>query len=139
GFELQLVGRVSDLDFGLIEVKPFIDYLRATLADGTDVPRLPPRRYGLELVLTAERWSAVIRHTRVRAQQRPGINESETAAYEQLNALVEHRWTHGRAETVLFLQGRNLLNREIRNSVSFLRNFTPEPGRAIELGLRMGF
>jgi iron complex outermembrane receptor protein len=40
---------------------------------------------------------------------------------------------------VLFVQGRNLLDREIRNSVSFLRNYTPEPGRAIEVGLRSSF
>jgi iron complex outermembrane receptor protein len=53
--------------------------------------------------------------------------------------MFEYRWSAGRHETVLFVQGRNLLDREIRNSVSFLRNYTPEPGRAIEVGLRSSF
>lgn len=139
GFELQLAFRFSDLPIGLLEVKPFTDYLRASLDDGTDVPRLPPRRYGIEFALLAERWSASVRHTRARSQLRPGLNETETAGFDQLNAQVEYRVRHGRFETIVFLQGRNLLDREIRNSASFLRNYTPEAGRAIELGLRSSF
>lgn len=139
GFELQLAFRLAEVPFGLLELKPFTDYLRASLDDGTDVPRLPPMRYGMEVSLLAEAWSASVRHTRARPQLRPGLNETETAGFEQLNAQVEYRVRHGRFETTFFLQGRNLLDREIRNSVSFLRNYAPEAGRAIELGLRSSF
>jgi iron complex outermembrane receptor protein len=139
GFEAQGVLRFPDVPIGLLEIKPFVDRLGARLDDGTDVPRLPPWRYGVELALIGEAWTASVRHTRARAQDRPGINETATAAYESLNAMFEYRWSAGRHETVLFVQGRNLLDREIRNSVSFLRNYTPEPGRAIEVGLRSSF
>jgi len=139
GYELQGVLRFPDLLFDLLEIKPFTDYLAARLHDGTDVPRLPPRRYGIEVALLGEDWSASIRHTRACPQTRPGVNETSTAAYEQLNAQFEYRWRSGRFETVAFVQGRNLLNREIRNSVSFLRNYAPEPGRSVEIGLRTTF
>jgi iron complex outermembrane receptor protein len=138
GFEAQFVMRL-DVPFGLLEIKPFMDFLRARLEDGTDVPRLPPRRYGLELAFVGEKWSAAIRHTRADAQTRPGVNEAETAGYDQLNAFFEYRLGGRPFETVVFVQGRNLLDNQIRNSVSFLRNYAPEAGRAIEVGLRASF
>jgi len=39
----------------------------------------------------------------------------------------------GRLE--LFAVGRNLGDAMVRNSTSFLRNFAPEPGRSVHLGL----
>jgi iron complex outermembrane receptor protein len=139
GFEAQLVLRVADTPLGLIEVKLFTDYLRAQFTDSTDVPRIPPRRYGFEVAHVGEQWTASVRHTRARPQQRPGVNETDTAGYEITNAAVEYRWKKGRFETVAFVQGRNLLDREIRNATSFLRNFTPEPGRTLEAGVRTTF
>jgi iron complex outermembrane receptor protein len=44
----------------------------------------------------------------------------------------------GRTATI-FLRGRNLLDEQIRNSTSFLRSFSPEPGRSIELGVELTF
>jgi iron complex outermembrane receptor protein len=42
-------------------------------------------------------------------------------------------------EILLFAKGKNLLNENIRNSTSYLRNFAPEPGRSAELGLRISY
>jgi iron complex outermembrane receptor protein len=39
----------------------------------------------------------------------------------------------------VFLQGRNLLNEEMRVHTSFLKNFAPLPGRALVVGLRGEF
>jgi len=39
----------------------------------------------------------------------------------------------------IFLQGRNLLNEDIRVHTSFLRNFAPLPGIALVAGLRGDF
>jgi iron complex outermembrane receptor protein len=39
----------------------------------------------------------------------------------------------------VFINGRNLLDREIRNATSFLRSFSPEPGRSIEIGIEARF
>jgi len=32
--------------------------------------------------------------------------------------------------------GRNLGNAQVRNSASFLRNYAPEPGRLVQIGLQ---
>jgi iron complex outermembrane receptor protein len=49
--------------------------------------------------------------------------------------LKANRW----GDLWLFAKGYNLLNEEIRNSVSFLRNFAPEPGRSFIFGVRATF
>ena len=40
---------------------------------------------------------------------------------------------------MLFAKANNLLNENIRNSVSYLRNLSPEPGRGAEVGIRISF
>jgi iron complex outermembrane receptor protein len=40
---------------------------------------------------------------------------------------------------VVYAKGNNLLNENIRNSASFLRNFQPEPGIGAELGVRIKY
>lgn len=45
---------------------------------------------------------------------------------------------HG-ADVLLFAKGNNLLDENIRNSTSFLRNFAPESGRGAEIGVGVEF
>jgi len=139
GFEAQLVLRAAEIADALVEIRLFTDHVRALFIDGTDVPRIPPRRYGFEIGVLGEHWSASLRHTRARPQLRAGVNETSTAGHETLGASIEYRRKRGHNETAVFLQGRNLLDREIRNATSFLRNYTPEPGRTLEAGVRATF
>lgn len=117
----------------------FSDLVRGSLSSGSDVPRLPPQRYGLSLESTSGPWNGQLRLTRGRAQTRPGDNETPTAAFTRLDAGL--RWTAATppvgAGMTLFVVGRNLGNQSIRNSSSFLRNYAPEPGRMVELGLEL--
>jgi iron complex outermembrane receptor protein len=45
----------------------------------------------------------------------------------------------GDSEFKLFARGDNLLDEEIRNHASFLRNYAPEAGRGITLGVRFEY
>jgi iron complex outermembrane receptor protein len=45
----------------------------------------------------------------------------------------------GDSEVKLFVRGDNLLDEEVRNHTSLLKNYAPEPGRAITLGFRLEF
>ena len=47
--------------------------------------------------------------------------------------------TFGDAKLLVFASGNNLLNDNIRNSTSYLRNFAPEPGRGAEIGVRITY
>ena len=40
---------------------------------------------------------------------------------------------------VVYAKGNNLLNQNIRNSASFLRNFAPEAGIGGEIGIRINY
>ena len=42
-------------------------------------------------------------------------------------------------ELLVFLKWKNIGDDEIRLSTSFLRNFAPEAGQSLELGMRFSF
>ncbi len=136
GYELELSWQLPLA--GGPKLALFSDGVRARLADGGDVPRQPPQRHGLYLQWRHGGWYGDLRATRARAQRRAGDNETPTAGYLLLNASL--RWTLPResgGRTTLFLVGRNLADREIRNSASFLRNYAPEPGRSVHAGVEV--
>jgi iron complex outermembrane receptor protein len=43
------------------------------------------------------------------------------------------------AKFMVFAKGNNLLNENIRNSTSYLRNFAPEAERGAEVGFRLSY
>ncbi len=141
GFEV-LIGGHWLIGPGELEIEVFGDTVRGYFADdgAGDVPRLPPASFGLGIAFDAERWRVGTRLTRGMAQRRAGRNESPTAGYLQLNADLGVRLpVAGSTRAFAFLRANNLLDDEIRNATSFLRNFMPEPGRSVELALRVEF
>ena len=66
--------------------------------------------------------------------------ETATPGHDLLNAeLSWHLPGPARADFELFLQGRNLLDEDIRNSTSYLKDQAPQIGRNLILGLRAAF
>lgn len=140
GYELELAFRLSAPVVGQFELALFADQVTGRLTSrNEDVPRLPPRRYGVQLTRESGPWLAWLRWMRADAQEFPGANETPTAGYDLLNAYLAYRTRVSRFAPIVFLRARNLLDEEIRYSTSFLRNYAPEPGRSIELGLQVSF
>ena len=122
------------------ELTAFTDYVRAELRGGAGpVPRIPPWRYGLEAEHRRNGWRLQARLTVAEAQNRAGRGETRTDGYVRLDAALERQWRLRRNRIVAFVQIDNLLDEEIRNAASFLRDVAPEPGRNLELGLRLAF
>ncbi len=142
GFETQLAIQLPRVNRTLSRVTLFADYVNAQFADGSgDVPRMPPRRHGFELQVVPGNWSARLRVTQVAPQLRPGLRETPTAGYTMVNLSLDWRVrldAEGR-ETILYFNGNNLLDQQVRNATSFIRNFSPEAGRSFEVGLRATF
>lgn len=141
GFEGELALKWAATRLGDIEWSVFADAVRARLpALDEDVPRMPPLRAGTQVAVRKNAWSGRIRITRHSAQDKPGANETASKGYTLVSANLNHvlPLPDGRSLT-LFLKARNLLNAEARNPVSFLRSFSPEPGRSIEAGLSVNF
>jgi iron complex outermembrane receptor protein len=140
GFESKLSLPVVESHYGLLDVSLFGDYTRGEFVHGGDVPRMPPLRYGFQLDYSKARWSASLRLTRGEAQDRPGAHEAKTAAYLLLGLGAQYQLKTGeRSQIILFAKANNLLDENIRNAASYLRNFAPEPGRGAEVGVRVSY
>ncbi|MDP2179243.1 TonB-dependent receptor [Methylicorpusculum sp.] len=142
GYEAEAQATLADTRFGQLKLTVFSDWVRGQFADGNrdDVPRLPPLRLGAEIGFGDTHWNTSLRYTRAEAQNRPGNNETATAGYHLLNASADYHWKGFEpVDFWVFAKASNLLNQEMRSSVSFLRNFAPEPGRSIVVGFRVTY
>ena len=123
-----------------LDLRLFTDYVRGKLDGGGNVPRATPPRFGLELNHRAGPWTANLSATRVMQQTRVAELETTTPGYTLLNIDMSYRVTKTKLNGVrIFLQGKNLLNEEMRLHNSFLKNYAPLPGRALVIGFRGEF
>ncbi|MDD5410272.1 MAG: hypothetical protein PHF31_02495 [Methylobacter sp.] len=83
-------------------------------------------------------WSTNARLTGGKAQNYAGGNDSNTPGYLLLNLDAQCRVaSFGDSEMLLFAKGKDMLNENIHNSTSYMRNFTPEPGRSAEIVIKL--
>ena len=123
-----------------LDLRLFTDYVRGKLEGGGNVPRATPPRFGLELNHRVGPWTANLSATRVVRQNHVAELETTTPGYTLLNIDMSYRITKTKLNGIrIFLQGKNLLNEEMRLHNSFLKNFAPLPGRALVVGLRGEF
>ncbi|MEI8384911.1 MAG: TonB-dependent receptor [Nitrosomonadaceae bacterium] len=123
-----------------LDLRLFTDYVRGKLEGGGNVPRATPPRFGLELNHRVGPWTANLSATRVVRQNHVAELETTTPGYTLLNIDMSYRITKTKLNGIrIFLQGKNLLNEEMRLHNSFLKNFAPLPGRALVIGLRGEF
>jgi iron complex outermembrane receptor protein len=140
GFEAQVKITLITTVYGYLSSELFADYVRGRLSNGGDIPRMPSLRYGLQLSWGNTDWTTQLRMTRAESQDNPGLNETETDGYWLLNLSANHRLSIAEyANILLFVKANNLLDQDIRQSVSFLRNSAPEAGRGAEMGLKIEF
>ena len=65
--------------------------------------------------------------------------ETTTPAYTRVDASINYIQRYGTTDVTWFLLARNLLNEEIRLSTSLLKDYVPQPGRNLIVGLRTRF
>jgi iron complex outermembrane receptor protein len=139
GYEASLIFPIIESKH-LVDLTLFSDYTRATLNSAGDVPQIPPLRWGFQLDYALGNWNSNLRLTRAEEQNSPGDNEADTPSYVLLNLATHYHIDNIKGMDVLaYAKGNNLLDDEIRNSTSFLRNFSPEPGIGAEVGIRINY
>ncbi len=140
GYESKLIFPLLKNHLGLVDLTLFSDFTRGQFTGGGDVPRMPPLRFGFQLDHTKGEWNTNLRLTRGEAQTHAGDNDTATAGYMLLSLGTQYQVLdlHG-ADVMVFAKANNLLNENIRNSTSYLRNFAPEPGRGAEIGFRVNY
>lgn len=140
GFESKLIFPMLENHYGLLDLTLFSDYTRAQFVNGGDVPRMPPLRYGLQLDYNQNKFSSYLRLTRGDDQTHSGAFETSTAGYYLLNLGLSYQLkAYQDSKLLLFAKANNLLNENIRNATSYLRNFAPEAGRGGEIGFRLSY
>ncbi len=113
--------------------------LKGSDLESNNVPRLPPYRLGIGLGYARGGFDAELRTVHAAEQDDPGAHESVTDSYQRFDASASYRWSAGALEYLLFARGKNLGDEDIRNSSSLLRDVAPEPGRSLEVGLRLQY
>ena len=139
GVEFEAQFTLLEKANGQLELTVFADMIHGEFNNSDDVPRLPPHRLGAKLSYERANWSAFVNVVDAAKQDKPGLNETQTAAYTRWDLGADFRVTGVDSSLVVFLKANNITDEDIRLSTSFLRNFTPESGRSVIAGLRYSF
>ena len=167
GMEAKLGWDIADNRSGLWTLDAFADVVRARLADaagssamlslaiphgdhvdevdarvatGGNLPRIAPARIGASLRWERDAWRASLGAVRHARQDRVAAFESATPGYTLVDAhLAWHRDGEDGRAWEIFLDARNLTDREARPHTSFLKDLVPLPGRSVGFGVRAFF
>ncbi len=115
------------------------DYVRATNQDtGSALPRIAPMRLGAGFDYEFGQFGSRLDVLHGFKQDRVDNNELKTDGYTLVNATASYRFkTDFRLE--VFAKARNLLDQDIREHSSFLKEIAPMGGRSLLVGLRGEF
>ena len=134
-------GDVSfDVTFTLLpdtlDLRLFTDLVRGRLENG-NVPRIPPQRFGLQLDYKTGPWAGYFSLIRAMRQDRVAELETATPGYTLADAELSYRISRSKSNHyTIFVQGKNLLDKEIRMHSSYQKDVAPLPGRALVIGVR---
>jgi iron complex outermembrane receptor protein len=145
GGEFQSQLDIGPLHGGIWGIENQFDVVRATFTDGSNVPRIPPVRAGGGLFWRDANWLARINYLHAFAQNDIAvIGETPTAGYNLLKAEISYNtkldptW-FGAREMTVGLVGNNLLNENIRNSVSYTKDEVLMPGIGVRAFANLKF
>lgn len=146
GGEFQSQWDLMPLGSGLFGIEDQFDVVRATFADGSNVPRIPPVRLGGGVYWRDASWLAKVKLIHAFAQNNiANVAETTTPGYDDLRAEVSYNWkaVNPRAdqlsEYTVGISGSNLLNRDIRNSASYSKDEVLMPGASVRLFASMKY
>ncbi|KQO59105.1 MULTISPECIES: TonB-dependent receptor [unclassified Methylobacterium] len=120
------------------------DFVRAQFDDGSYVPRIPPHRLGGGAFLRANGWFGRVNLLHAFDHTEIAPFETLTRGWNDLRAELAYTQSldpaiYGATEVTVGLQGRNLLDDDIRNSASFKKDEILLPGRNVRLFLTARF
>jgi iron complex outermembrane receptor protein len=145
GAEFQSQLDVGPLNGGIWGVENQFDVVRATFTDGGNVPRIPPVRVGGGLYWRDANWLMRVNLLHAFAQNDIAeIAETTTPGYNLLKAEISYKtkldpsW-FGAREMTVGLVGNNLLNENIRNSVSYTKDQVLLPGLGVRAFANLKF
>jgi iron complex outermembrane receptor protein len=139
-------GVEAEASVPLFDVGPFKavgdvqgDYVRATLADGTPVPRIPPLSALGALELQSDPVDLRAEVQWFDGQDRVAPLETPTEGFAQVNMSVAWKPLRGGKNVTVMLQANNLFDVEGRRHASFTKDFVPLAGRNVKVSVKTSF
>jgi iron complex outermembrane receptor protein len=145
GVEFQSQWDLLPLGGGQFGVESRFDVVRATFADGSNVPRIPPVRLGGGVYWRDANWLAKVNLLHAWAQNDVAASETATPGYNNLRAELSYTWKKAQpafnapSEVSLGIVGTNLLNDGIRNAASYSKDQVPMPGASLRVFARLKY
>jgi iron complex outermembrane recepter protein len=133
GAELLAEYDVQRIWRGVWGVEGQYDFVHAVLADGTYVPKMPPHRLGGGVYYRDIHWLARVNLLHAFRQDEFATFDTPTPGYNMLNAELSYTTKLDRQarlvpEVTVGIRGENLLNDDVRNSVSYKKDEVLQPG-----------
>ena len=134
---LEAEGKFNLADYWDLSLRG--DYVRASnLDNNAALPRITPLRLGAGLSYQKNALGARLNVTQAFKQNRTAENELPTAGFTDVSAMATYKLP-SKLNVELFAKANNLLNQEIREHTSFLKDLSPAGERSVLIGLRADF
>ncbi len=134
---LDAEGKFNLVDYWDLSLRG--DYVRASNLDNkAALPRITPLRLGAGLNYQKNALGARLNVTQAFKQNHTAENELPTAGYTDVSAMATYKLP-SKLNVELFAKANNLLNQEIREHTSFLKDLSPAGERSVLIGLRADF
>ena len=122
---------------GTFTFKLLGDYTRATLGDGSNVPRIPPWRIGGGVDLETSRIDAGMTLIYAGRQDRFGAFDTPTPGYYALNAQIAWRPFRAHPGVEFAIIGQNLTDDIQRDAASLNKDVVVMPGRNVRFVVKL--
>jgi iron complex outermembrane receptor protein len=144
--DAELYGFEADVDWHLndnLRMSAFTDFTRAKLSsnddENTNLPRIPPMRFGTELHWEQGNWHAELGATYYSKQDKIADFETQTDAYTIVSAAFNYYLSLSSIDMKFYLKANNLTNELATVHSSFLKDDAPLPARSFVLGTKVNF
>ena len=141
---VKFLGAELDAEYRLLDGLTLTAMADRVRAD--DLPRIPADRIGLgfelstmALLSTSSDWTMYGQWQQVQKQTHVADNEDSTLGYDLLTLGMSYQALLANNEYRIDMKANNLLDEEIRQHTSFVKEQAPQPGRNISLGLTVTF
>jgi iron complex outermembrane receptor protein len=137
GGEAEATFHLAKNESGHYDWRVWGDTVRATLAGGGNLPRIPAARVGTELSWRNDDWRASLGATHYFEQDHTAEFETDTASFTLVNARVAWSFfNNDRSSWEAFVNADNLTNQTARLSTSLIKDLVPLAGRNFAVGVR---
>ena len=139
GADILAQWQVLSWDRGSLSLNASADTVRGKLEEGENrnLPRTPPLGWSIVASLNWAGLAAEVGYTRVEEQHDTAELELVSDTYNDVHLSLAYGLDFQNSQLELFLNGNNLTDDEQRLHTSFIKDLAPQPGRTVELGLRL--